>query len=95
MALDREAVVRIARLARIRIPDEELDGLAGELSGILGWIETLGRLDVEGVPPMTGVGDAVLTARSDKIADGGDPAPILANAPESADGHFVVPKVIE
>ena len=55
MALDKAEVKRIARLARIRIPDEELDGLAGELSAILGWIETLNEVDVRGVEPMAGV----------------------------------------
>lgn len=95
MALDRAEVRRIARLARIRVPEEELDSLAGELSAILGWIETLNRVDVRGVEPMASTAGAVLPARADAVADGGDAARVLANAPETDDDHFVVPKVVE
>lgn len=95
MALDRAEVRRIARLARIRVPEEELDSLAGELSAILGWIETLNRVDVHGVEPMASVTGATLPARADVVADGGDAARVLASAPETDDDHFVVPKVVE
>ena len=95
MALDRAEVRRIARLARIRVPEEELDGLAGELSAILGWIDTLNRVDVRGVEPMASTAGAALPARVDAVADGGDAARVLANAPEAEDDHFVVPKVVE
>lgn len=95
MALDRAEVRRVARLARIRVPEEELDGLAGELSAILGWIDTLKRVDVRGVEPMTSAADAAGPARADAVADGGDAARILANAPEAHNDHFVVPKVVE
>lgn len=95
MALDRAEVRRIARLARIRVPEEELDSLARELSAILGWIDTLNRVDVHGVEPMASTAGAALPARVDAVADGGDAARILANAPEAEDDHFVVPKVVE
>ena len=95
MALDRAEVRRVAQLARIRVPEEELDGLAGELSAILGWIETLNRVDVRGVEPMTSAADAAGPARADAVADGGDAARILANAPEADGDHFVVPKGVE
>ena len=95
MALDRAAVGRVARLARIRIPDDEVERLAQELSAILDWIDKLGEVDVSGVEPVTAVVDSALPARADTVADGGDAERVLANAPEVADGHFVVPKVIE
>lgn len=95
MALDRAAVGRVARLARIRIPDDEVERLAQELSAILDWIDKLGEVDVSGVEPMTAVVDSDLPARTDTVADGGDAERVLANAPEVADGHFVVPRVIE
>lgn len=99
MALDRAEVLRIARLARIRIPDEEVDVLAGELSAILGWIEKLDEVDVAGVEPMAGVGVGVggasAPARADAAAEGAGADRILANAPEAAEGHFVVPKAVE
>lgn len=95
MALDRAEVRRIARLARIRIPDEEMEVLAGELSAILGWIEKLDEVDVAGVEPMAGAGAAALPARADKAAEGAGAERILANAPAAAEGHFVVPKAVE
>lgn len=97
MALDRAEVLRIARLARIRIPAEEVDVLAGELSAILGWIEKLDEVDVAGVEPMAGAGagGAAAPPRADKAAEGAGAERILANAPEAAEGHFVVPKAVE
>ena len=95
MALDKDAVARIAKLARIRVGDDELDHLAGELSQILGWVEQLSEVDVEGVEPMTSVVEMALKARADEVTDGGHAERIIANAPESADGFFLVPKVIE
>lgn len=95
MALDKDAVARIATLARLRVGDDELEHLAGELSQILGWVEQLSEVDVEGVEPMTSVVEMALKARADEVIDGGFAERVLANAPESVDGFFLVPKVIE
>ena len=95
MALDKDAVAEIAKLARLRVGDDELEHLAGELSRILGWVEQLSEVDVEGVEPMTSVVEMALKARADEVTDGGFAERVLANAPESADGFFLVPKVIE
>ncbi len=95
MSLDEATVARIARLARIRIEPEKRAALAGELSGILGWIEQLNEVDTDGVPPMTSVGDVTLPLRADEVTDGDKVEEILANASEQQDGHFVVPKVVE
>ena len=53
MALDKDTVARIARLARLKVPDEELGALAGELSGIFAWIEQLNEVDTAGVEPLS------------------------------------------
>ena len=95
MSLDEATVARIARLARIAVPEEELEPLAVELSHILEWIEQLNEVDTEGVPPMTSVAAMRLAWREDRVTDGGRPEDILANAPERQDGYFVVPKVVE
>ena len=95
MSLDEKTVARIARLARIAVPDDELAPLAGELSHILKWIEQLNEVDTDGVPPMTSVAAMKLAWREDRVTDGGRPEDILANAPERQDGYFVVPKVVE
>ena len=95
MSVDAALVRRVARLARIRVPEERLEPLAGELNGILNWIEQLNEVDVEGVEPLTSVVEATLTMRDDVVTDGGKLDAVLANAPRSADGFFIVPKVVE
>lgn len=95
MALDTDTVRRIAHLARIHIPEEDLAALAGELSNIIGWVEQLAEVDTEGVEPMTSVVETTLKQRDDVVTDGGYPDKVLANAPDAADGFFTVPKVIE
>ena len=96
MSVDKSTVVHIAQLARIRVPEEELDGLAAELSNILGWVEQLSEVDTEGVAPMSSVIEGMeLRARKDEVTDGDCRDAVLSNAPETTDGFFVVPKVIE
>ena len=95
MAIDAATVRKVARLARIAEPEEKLEPLAKELSGILNWIEQLNEVDTEGVEPMTTAVHAVLPMREDVVTDGGDPAKVLSNAPKTVSNFFVVPKVVE
>ncbi|MDD3836288.1 MAG: Asp-tRNA(Asn)/Glu-tRNA(Gln) amidotransferase subunit GatC [Phenylobacterium sp.] len=95
MAIDAATVKKVARLARIAEPDDKLEPLARELSGILDWIEQLNEVDTDGVAPMTSAVAASLPMRDDVVTDGGDPAKVLANAPKTERGFFVVPKVVE
>jgi aspartyl-tRNA(Asn)/glutamyl-tRNA(Gln) amidotransferase subunit C len=95
VSLNEATVARIARLARIAVPADELAPFATELSRILEWIEQLNEVDTEGVPPMTSVAAMKLAWREDRVTDGGRAEDILANAPERQDGYFVVPKVVE
>ena len=95
MAIDAATVKKVARLARIAEPDDRLEPLAKELTGILNWIEQLNEVDTDDVAPMTSAEAAVLPMREDVVTDGGDPAKVLANAPKSNRGFFVVPKVVE
>ena len=95
MSLDEATVARIARLARIAVPEAELRPLAGELSHILEWIEQLNEHDTSDVPPMTSVVAMRLAWREDQVTDGGRPEDILKNAPERQGDYFVVPKVVE
>ena len=95
MSLDEATVARIARLARIRIEDEERSAMAGELSTIMDWIEQLNEVNTEGVPPMTSMDGVTLALRADEVTDGDKVEDVLANAPAAQDSHFVVPKVVE
>jgi aspartyl-tRNA(Asn)/glutamyl-tRNA(Gln) amidotransferase subunit C len=105
MSLDKDTVARVARLARLKVPEEELVPLADELSGILAWIEQLNEVDTANVEPLASVSDVTLPMREDKVTDGGVAEKVLANAPggavyidptdRNAGGFFTVPKVVE
>ena len=95
MSIDAATVRRVAHLARIKTPEDRLEPLAAELNGILAWIEQLNEVDVDGVEPMTSNVHQPLRLREDVVTDGGKVDLVLSNAPKSADGFFVVPKVVE
>ena len=95
MSLDKATVAKIARLARLKVPEAALEPLAGELNNILKFVEQLSELDTKGVEPMTSVVAVKLPMRRDEITDGGKADAILANAPEAESGCFAVPKVVE
>lgn len=95
MALDKSAVEKIAFLARIKVPAEDLEGLARELDHIIGWVEQLSEVNTDGVEPMSSVTTLDLPRRQDMVTDGAYAEKILANAPEREDGFFTVPKVVE
>ena len=95
MAIDKDTVVRIARLSRIAMEDDALEPMAEELNGILAWVEQLSEVDTEGVEPMTGAIASTLPQREDDAEAGTATDDLLANAPEADDGFFVVPKVVE
>ena len=95
MAIDVATVAKVASLSRLREPEARLEALAGELNGILGWIEQLNEVDVTGVEPMTTAVEQPTPLRDDVVSDGNKVADIVANAPKSVDGFFIVPKVVE
>lgn len=100
MSLDKATVERIARLARIKVPSEEAEALAVDLSRILAFVEQLNEVDCSDVPPMTSGGVAgahavTLRRRADAVTDGDIQDKVLANAPDARDGYYVVPKVVE
>ena len=95
MSVDKATVRRIAKLARIALPDERVEPMVDELNGILGWIEQLQEVDIEGVGPLPRVAAPMRTLRADVAPAGGQAPAVVANAPQSEDDFFVVPKVVE
>ncbi|MEL6523313.1 MAG: Asp-tRNA(Asn)/Glu-tRNA(Gln) amidotransferase subunit GatC [Pseudomonadota bacterium] len=95
MSIDTETARKVAKLARIRVEDEALPALAQEFNAILGFIEQLNEVDVEGVEPMVSVTPMQLKRREDVVTDGDMPGKVLANAPDAREGFFAVPKVVE
>jgi aspartyl-tRNA(Asn)/glutamyl-tRNA(Gln) amidotransferase subunit C len=95
MSLDAATVRRIASLARIRVEDDQAEALRGELNGILGWIDQLNEVNVDGIEPLSGASAMALKMREDVVTDGARAEAILANAPERIGDFFAVPRVVE
>jgi len=95
MSVDKDTVRRIAKLARLAVPETRLEPMAAELNGIFQWVEMLGEVNVDGVPAMTSVVAQKLKWRQDTVSDGNQADALLANAPGGEDHFFVVPKVHE
>lgn len=95
MSVDADTVRKTAKLARIALDEAEISPLTQKLNGILDWVEQLQEVDVSSIEPMTAVTPMSLKLREDEISAGDDADRALANAPSSAEGFFVVPKVVE
>jgi aspartyl-tRNA(Asn)/glutamyl-tRNA(Gln) amidotransferase subunit C len=95
MSVDRDTVKRVAHLARIAVSDDEAEALKSDLNAILGFVEQLNEVNVEGVEPMTAVVDMEMKKRADIVTEKDEAEKIVANAPAREDHFFVVPKVVE
>ena len=95
MSVDAKTVRRIAHLARIAVPESEIEHLQGALNAMLAFVEQLQEVDVEGVEPMTSVTPMAMKKRADVVTDGGIAENIVKNAPATEDYFFLVPKVVE
>jgi len=93
--IDKATVAKIARLSRIKIEEDKLEPLAGELNNILGWVEQLEEVNTDNIEPMSSVVDVKLRWRTDEVNDGNKQESVLKNAPNNEYGFFAVPKVIE
>jgi aspartyl-tRNA(Asn)/glutamyl-tRNA(Gln) amidotransferase subunit C len=95
MSIDIDTARKVAKLSRIRVEEGDLPALAQKLSSILGFMEQLRDVNVDGVEPMTGVTPMRLKRRVDEVTDGDQQAAVLKNAPDAREGFFAVPKVVE
>jgi len=95
MSIDKDTAARVAKLARIKVEEDALPALAQEFNTILGFIEQLNEVNVDGIEPMTSVTPMNARQRKDIITDGDQQEAVLANAPDAREGFFAVPKVVE
>ena len=95
MSVDTDTVKKVARLARIKVSEADAERMTGELNAILGFVEQLDEVNIDGVEPLTSVVEQTMKKRQDGVTDGGYAADIVANAPVSEDNFFMVPKVVE
>jgi len=93
--VNADTVRKLACLSRLRVEEDRLPHLADELNGILSWIEQLNEVDIKGFEPMSSAVKMDAPMREDKITDGGIRDKVLANAPKSEAGYFVVPRSVE
>jgi len=89
--IDRDQVLHVAKLARLRLSDEEVETMVGELSGILEHVDRIGNLDLEGVEPTAHVVALENVLRADEPRPSLPRGIALASAPEPSDGAFRVP----
>ncbi|MTI16360.1 Asp-tRNA(Asn)/Glu-tRNA(Gln) amidotransferase subunit GatC [Rhodobacteraceae bacterium RKSG542] len=95
MSVDLNTVKRVAHLARIKVSDEQAEKMTGELNAILGFVEQLDEVNIDGVEPLTSVVEQTMKKRVDGQTDGGYAEKIVSNAPATEDNFFMVPKVVE
>ena len=89
--IDREQVLHVARLARLRLSDEEVERMSSELSTILDHIEKINELELDDVEPTSHVVDVENVLRADEPRESWPREQILELAPDAADGGFRVP----
>ena len=95
MSIDLDTARRVAHLARIRVEEDDLPAIAEDFNRILGFVEQLNEVDVDGVEPMVSVTPMRLKRRTDEVTTGDMADRILKNAPDAREGFFAVPKVVE
>src|SRR5690606_11821910 len=95
MSVDTETVRRVAKLARIAGEEGDLERMAGELDATPGVVGRMGEGDVSGLEPVSSVIPIAMKMRSDEVTDGGKADDSVANAPQSGENFFLVPKVVE
>jgi aspartyl-tRNA(Asn)/glutamyl-tRNA(Gln) amidotransferase subunit C len=89
--IDREQVLHVARLARLRLSEAEVERMSSELSSILDHIEKISELDLENVEPTSHVVEVENVLRADEPRESWPRERILDPAPDAADGGFRVP----
>jgi aspartyl-tRNA(Asn)/glutamyl-tRNA(Gln) amidotransferase subunit C len=94
MAISEEQVRHVALLARLKLTDEEVARLGDDLNSILGHIDTIQQLDLADVPPTAHALDVVNETRADEVKPGLSRDAALANAPEAAEGAFLIPRIV-
>lgn len=95
MALNQQTIQNLSWLARLKLPAEREGKILNDLQSILDWVEQLKQVDIEGVEPLVSVTQDIAPMRQDVVTEGGQQADLMANAPESVQGFYVVPKVVE
>jgi len=95
MTLGKDEAAKVAHLARIHVDDGELEAIAKELSAVIGFMQQLNEVDIEGVDAMTTATPMTLVQRDDVVAGGKLRDQLMDAAPFASEGFYLVPKVVE
>ena len=95
MKLDTNTINKIAKLARIRLSEEEAKDLLKDMNSILDWVEQLNEVNTDTVEPLANISSSTLPLRRDEAKDINSSDEILKNSPDKLEGYFAVPKVVE
>ena len=95
MKLDTNTINKIAKLARIKLSQEEVKDLLKDINSILDWVEQLNEVDTDKVEPLANISSSSLPLRKDESQDINSSEEILQNSPDKLENYFVVPKVVE
>lgn len=95
MIVDKDVVLSIAELAQLQIEDDEVDHYVDSLGRILQLVEEMQSVDTQGVEPVSNPLDGIQRLREDRVTEEDQRELFLANAPESEQGLFLVPRVVE
>lgn len=95
MSLSSQDIERIAHLARIRVTPADVLDVQAKLHGIFKLIDEMQAVNTQGIEPMSHGLDMVLRLRDDVVTETDHREKYQKNAPQAAEGYFLVPKVIE
>ena len=95
MKIDKNTILKIAKLTRVKINNNEIAELSNQLSSILDWVEILNEVDTDNIEPLSNVSRSKLYLRKDEKNKEDKSNDVLSNAPEKLENFFVVPKVVE
>ena len=95
MKLDTNTINKIAKLARIKLSEEEAEDLLKDMNSILDWVEQLNEVNTDSIEPLANISSSILPLRKDESKDVNSSDEILQNSPDKLEGYFAVPKVVE
>ncbi len=95
MSFNEKTIKNIANLSRLRFPAEDEAKFAEDINSILQWVEELKEVDVSNVEPLVSVSPRTNAIRADEVTVGDIQNELMANAPETIQGFYVVPKMVE
>jgi aspartyl-tRNA(Asn)/glutamyl-tRNA(Gln) amidotransferase subunit C len=95
MKINKKEVEKLAHLSRLEFTEEEKENMVADMDKILGFVEKINELDLEGVEPLVYMTDEESTLRKDEVVEQATKEEALKNAPDRDTDYFRVPKVVQ